>query len=94
MVKPAAVGVRELMTRLGDYFQKVRRGQRIVVTDRGVPVAELRPIDANTPEEVWDRLAALGIVTPPTRPLQARRPILDRDVALVEAIRNDRDEGW
>ena len=41
-----AVGVRELKTRLGSYLREVRRGQVIVVTDRGEPVAELRPIAA------------------------------------------------
>jgi hypothetical protein len=33
-----AVGVRELETRLGSYLCEMRRGQTIVVTDRGEPV--------------------------------------------------------
>ena len=39
-----AVGIRELKTRLGSYLREVRRGRTIVVTDRGEPVAELRPM--------------------------------------------------
>jgi prevent-host-death family protein len=39
-----AVEVRALKTRLGSYLREVRRGQTIVVTHHGEPVAELRPI--------------------------------------------------
>jgi prevent-host-death family protein len=43
-MKTLTVGSRELKTRLGGYLRTVRRGVRIVVTDRGEPVAELRPL--------------------------------------------------
>ena len=38
------VGARELKARLGSYLRRVRQGQTLVVTDRGQPVAELRPL--------------------------------------------------
>jgi antitoxin (DNA-binding transcriptional repressor) of toxin-antitoxin stability system len=38
-----AVGLRELKNRLGRYVDEVRRGNVILVTDRGEVVAELRP---------------------------------------------------
>ncbi len=38
-----AVGIRELKARLSQYLRDVRRGEVILVTDRGVVVAELRP---------------------------------------------------
>jgi antitoxin (DNA-binding transcriptional repressor) of toxin-antitoxin stability system len=38
-----SVGIRELKNRLSDYVRAVRRGDRILVTDRGVVVAELGP---------------------------------------------------
>ncbi|MGD2154977.1 MAG: type II toxin-antitoxin system prevent-host-death family antitoxin, partial [Gemmatimonadales bacterium] len=37
-----AVGIRELKNRLSEYIRQVRRGEQILVTDRGVVVAELR----------------------------------------------------
>lgn len=37
-----AVGVRELKNRLSEYLRLVRRGEEILVTDRGEVVAELR----------------------------------------------------
>jgi antitoxin (DNA-binding transcriptional repressor) of toxin-antitoxin stability system len=38
-----AVGIRELKNRLSEYIRLVRDGERVLVTDRGVIVAELRP---------------------------------------------------
>jgi prevent-host-death family protein len=37
------VGVRELKNRLSEYLRLVRAGERVIVTDRGRPIAELRP---------------------------------------------------
>ena len=37
-----AVGIRELKNRLSEYLQMVRRGEEILVTDRGQVVAEIR----------------------------------------------------
>ena len=63
-----AVGSRELKVRLGTYLRRVREGQRLVVTDRGMPVAELRPIDASTTTDaILAGLEARGMVTRPTR---------------------------
>ena len=59
------VGSRELKTRLGTYLQQVRDGATILVTDRGQPVAELRPL-RREPGALGDRLRelqAIGLVT-------------------------------
>ena len=37
-----AVGIRELKNRLSEYLRTVRRGEDILVTDRGTVVAEIR----------------------------------------------------
>ena len=37
-----AVGIRELKARLSQYIREVRRGEVVLVTDRGEVVAELR----------------------------------------------------
>lgn len=42
-----SVGIRELKNRLSEYLRMVRRGEEILVTDRGEAVAELRqPVHA------------------------------------------------
>jgi prevent-host-death family protein len=39
------IGIRELKSGLSKYLQRVARGERITVTERGRPVALLIPID-------------------------------------------------
>lgn len=38
------VGIRELKAHLSDYIRRARVGESVVITDRGVQVAELRPL--------------------------------------------------
>jgi prevent-host-death family protein len=53
------VGVRELRQNLSVYLRRVRRGETLEVTERGQPVAVLRPIVA--PDDTLARLEARGI---------------------------------
>lgn len=87
------VAISELRGNLKAYVDRVRAGERIVVTDRGVPVARLVPADH---EELLDRLAREGAVTRATRPksraskgrrVTAAGPVAD----LVGEMRADRD---
>jgi prevent-host-death family protein len=55
------VGVRELRNNLSRYLDRVRRGDEIVVTDRGHAIARVLPLET---ERTLDRLIADGIVTP------------------------------
>ena len=63
------VGVRELKNRLGAYLRLVREGQTVYITDRGRPVAELRPLATagNDEEAQLEALATRGIVAPRRR---------------------------
>jgi prevent-host-death family protein len=95
MAQRATVGARELKTRLGAYLQQVRQGRTLVITDRGQPVAELKPLHGPSDEDAtFQRLEALGAVTrPERRPLAPFRPIRPRGGALVsDAIVADRDD--
>ena len=87
------VGVRELKTRLGTYLRHVRGGQTLVITDRGLPVAELRPIaaDASLPARLAT-LASQGAVTVPTQPAAPFRAIRGRRRSLSDAVREDRQD--
>ena len=66
-----AVGVRELKNRLTYYLRRARKGEEVIVAERGRPVAvrqSLQHLDrAAAVEARLARLAALGIVTLPTR---------------------------
>ena len=46
------VGVRVLKDHLSEYLKRVRQGERIVVTDRGEPLAALAPVE-ETDEARW-----------------------------------------
>jgi prevent-host-death family protein len=88
------VGARELKVRLGRYLRRVRQGQRLVVTDRGEPVAELRPIGGSAGfDSVLAALEARGVIARPSRKkLTAFRPIESRGGALSTAVGADRDD--
>lgn len=63
--KGHTVGVAELRQNLSKYLRRVAAGERLVVTDRNRPVAELGP--APTTGSALDRLIAEGKVKPPKR---------------------------
>ncbi|MGH9051939.1 MAG: type II toxin-antitoxin system Phd/YefM family antitoxin [Acidimicrobiia bacterium] len=63
------VGIRELRDQLSSYLNKVRRGEELVVTDRGRAVARVIPL---VQERSIDRLVAEGLVTPAKQPRRSR----------------------
>ena len=86
------VGARELKTRLGTYLRRVRQGQTLVVTDRGTPVAELRPLGTDSGlEAVLAALSASGLVTRPrAHSLLPFRPIKSRGRSAESAVLEER----
>lgn len=58
------VGVRELRQNLSVYLRRVKRGEVLEVTERGLPVARLTP--PSTGSTVLDRLIAEGKARPAT----------------------------
>jgi prevent-host-death family protein len=88
------VGARELKTRLGTYLSRVRRGERLIVTDRHQPVAELRRIET-TPASRANRLAklaALGCVTPASRKLGRFTPIGVTGGPVADTLLRERED--
>ncbi len=59
------VGVAELRQNLSRYLRRVEQGERLIVTDRNRPVAELGPPPTERSE--LDRLIAEGRISRPTR---------------------------
>jgi prevent-host-death family protein len=64
MYMSESVGVAELRQNLSVYLRRVSKGERLVVTDRNRPVAELGPAASGAD---LDRLIAEGRVSPPLR---------------------------
>ena len=74
------VGSRELKNRLGRYLGLVGRGETIVVTDRGKPVARLVPPSPERGEEagldgILKKLEVEGHLRLGTRPFRRFKPI-------------------
>lgn len=89
------VAISDLRANLKTYIDRAKAGERIVVTDRGVPVARLGPAEE---EGLLDRLAREGVLTRATR---TERPIAMKGrgvrasgpvAELVSEMRRDRDE--
>ena len=90
----SVVGARELKTRLGTYLRRVREGRTVLVTDRGEPVAELRPLarDTNVSPALL-KLSSMRAVTLPVRKsMAAFRPIESQGRALSDAVLEDRED--
>lgn len=87
------VGTKSLKNHLSLYLRRVRRGETVTVTDRGVPVAELRAI-APSPDRLGEALRRLedeGLVsvgTGRTKRFAAIR--LARGARLSNAVLTDR----
>ena len=62
------VAISTLRAELSGWIERARTGEEVVVTDRGIPVARLVPIDS---APLLDRLVRQGVVS---KPLRSVRP--------------------
>lgn len=88
------VGVRQLKNGLSGYLRRVARGERVRVTMRGKPLADLVPAGRTTREdEGYRRLVAEGRITPASRAHPGRAPSTVRaSRAASELILAEREE--
>lgn len=86
-----SVGIAELRQNLSRYLERVERGERLVITDRNRPVAELGPPPSTG--EALDRLIAEGLVARPRRRgLPAPLDLRGEPYALSRALDEVRGE--
>ena len=83
------IGVRELRQHASVYLERVKKGESIEVTERGVPIAVLGPIAVEKPS-ILDRLIAEGRATPAKRDLaewlEKNPPVKIEGVSLSDDI--------
>ncbi len=93
--RSARVGVRELRQNLSVYLERVKAGETLEVTERGQPVAELRPCPPER-RSILDQMIADGRATPATiRPRDIPPPLPDPNPSgptLTEILLQMRDE--
>jgi len=63
----ASIGARELRQNLSAVLKRVERGERLIVTSRNRPVAEIGPL-RNRPMRTLAALIEAGLATPPEDP--------------------------
>ena len=87
-----------LKSKLSDYVKLVRKGEEVLVTDRGLPVARLVPLDStNWVNAHMKELIERGLAKPPVAKLPKdiwKRPRpADPEGLGVKAILEERREG-
>lgn len=88
------VGLREANQRFSSLIRAVRAGREVVLTDRGKPVAILKPVRSDEDvEAALRRLEASGLVRLPPRygSLPPWKPRKIRGAALSATLREERD---
>lgn len=90
------VSITEAKNGLSALLDRVREGETVLITDRGIPVAQLSAPDAESDDDRLNRLERKGIIrrakTPPSlRILDEPPPTFEASV--LEALLEERREG-
>ncbi len=92
--------ITEAKNGLSALIDRVKAGESVVITDRGVPVAVLEPVAGQVD---WDeRLARLerdglirrGTGKPPLDLIRTPGPKLRDGASIVDAVLEERRSGW
>jgi prevent-host-death family protein len=89
--------VAQLKAKLSEYVPQVKGGAEVLITERGVPVARLVPLDPQSRRANREqRLAKAGILRPAINPtLKLVAPVGDVTLgaAAIEVLRAEREQG-
>ena len=89
------IGLREANQHFSKAIKAVRAGKEVVLTERGQPIAIIRPIrEAQEHETVLKQMADEGLITLPSRkgPLPRFQPVQVKGKPLAQTIIDDRDD--
>jgi len=85
------VGIRELKNRLGEYLKRVRTGERLVVIERGEPVAIISPPAVTRVDRRIEAAVREGVVRwGGGKPRGTRRPPRIKGRSVAQAVIEDR----
>ncbi|WP_419850379.1 type II toxin-antitoxin system Phd/YefM family antitoxin [Candidatus Poriferisocius sp.] len=82
-----SVGVRELKAKLSEYIARAAKGECVIVTDRGRPVAQLGPLSGYSAVE---RGIEEGWIEPPKRVGLAPAQRFLADQSVLDVLDEDR----
>ena len=75
-----SINIRELLHHFSGHLKKVKSGERILITERNVPVAELVPHNANLDSPGWKR---------PIKKIRIKGGSMSKEIAKMR-----REERW
>ncbi len=84
------VGIKVLKDHLSGYLRRARHGERIVVTDRGAPIAMLTPIEGMEARWAWDLVRAGKASWSGGKPRGSENPPKVRGKMASEMVIEDR----
>jgi prevent-host-death family protein len=89
------LGLREANQHFSKAIRAVRTGKDVILTERGQPIAVIKPIKREQEQDaVLKRMADEGLITLPSRkgPLPRFAPIRIKGKPLSQSIIEDRDD--
>jgi prevent-host-death family protein len=91
------LGLREANQQFSRAIKAVRAGKEVVLTDRGRPIAVIKPIrEDRTEETALQAMAAEGLITPPSRkgpmPSPRWRPVKVKGKPLSQTVIDERED--
>ena len=90
------LGLREANQHFSKAIKAVRAGKEVVLTERGQPIAVIKPIKSElAPDAILERMANEGLITLPARrgplPSPSWKPIRLKGKKLSQTIIDDRE---
>jgi prevent-host-death family protein len=91
------LGLREANQKFSKAIKAVKAGKEVVLTERGKPIAVIKPLEPKeNPEATIRRLEAEGLLRPASKrgplPVPKWKPVPIKGKSLSQAISEERDE--
>ena len=92
--------ISEAKNGLSALLERVKAGESVLITDRGVPVARIEPVSGDDdPAGQTQRLVRAGILRlgtgkPPVELISQPGAKLPDGVSAVQALLEERESGW
>ena len=89
------IGLREANQQFSKAMRAVRAGEEVILTERGKPIAVIKPLDgSDTPRATIRRLEMAGFLraASTSQPLPSWKPRRLRGAPLSKTVRDERDD--
>lgn len=89
----------QLKARLSEYLRRVKAGHELVITERGLPIARILPLDVDQQKSTrHERLVRAGVIRPGRNGGRVPKSILEtppvKISGVLDALLAERDEDY